>query len=235
MRTSILAVVLITLLLVTGAQPAGAEPAVLATWEMNELPGATRMLDASGNQLHGKIGDEVIVGETSDDAIGYRFPWREPNTPPANPGHIVRVPHDPMLNPGDATYTVEVRVRTENRFGNLIQKGQSASRGGYWKIELPSAEPVCLFRGPTGVTNAIRARGRPINDGEWHTVRCVRTTDAVDLYIDDVFMGRNTGLTGAIANERPIYIGGKRSCDQITVTCDYFGGDIDWVRLTVGE
>jgi hypothetical protein len=29
----------------------------------------------------------------------------------------------------------------------------------------------------------------------------------------------------------PLSIGGKVQCDQIDDTCDYFSGDIDWVRI----
>ncbi len=149
----------------------------------------------------------------------------------------MRVPNSTDLNPDANRYTVEVRLRTTNKFGNVTQKGQATARGGQWKIQLPQAEPSCLFRGGTGVTNATRARGRPINDGQWHTITCVRTTDGTDcveLYLDGVFIGRNRGETGPIANTEPIYIGGKGECDQIVVTCDYFGGDIDYVRLSVG-
>ncbi|MGH9246806.1 MAG: LamG domain-containing protein [Acidimicrobiales bacterium] len=221
------------LLVLTGAQPAGATVTQsLAVWEMNEDAGATIMHDSSGNGFDGAIGDEVILGATFDGAVGYRFPWLKPNTPPAHPEHIVRVPHDEDLNPAADDYTIELRLRTTNKFGNVIQKGQAAAPGGFFKIQLPMGEPSCVFRGPDGVTNAVRARGQPIRDGQWHVIRCERTTNAVELYIDGVFIGRNTGLTGPIGNDKPIYIGGKGVCDQIRITCDYFGGDIDWVRLS---
>jgi len=199
-------------------------------WEMDEPPGATVMADPV-NGFDGTIGNEVATGVMFAGATGYRFERLRPNTPPAHPEHIVRVPHDPALNPGARDFTIEARYRTTNSFGNFVQKGQAAARGGYFKIQLPQGEPSCLFRGPTGVTNAVRAQSR-IDDGQWHTIRCERTTDAVALYVDGAFVGRNRGLTGAISNEEPIYIGGKGVCDQIEVTCDYFGGDIDYIRIS---
>lgn len=213
------------------AQAAATES--LAIWELNEPSRAATMNDTSGNGLHGVIGTEVITGVTYAGATGYRFPRLVPDTPPAHPEHIVRISHDPRLNPADDDFSVEVRYRTTNSFGNLIQKGQSGSRGGYWKIQLPQGEPSCLFRGATGVTNAVRSTFR-VDDGQWHVVRCDRTADAAELWIDGVFQGRNRGLTGPIANTKDMYLGGKGECDQITVTCDYFGGDVDYVRVTKG-
>lgn len=207
---------------------------VLASWQMDEPRDALEMLDSSGNNIHGDIGDEVVTGVfVAKDNAAYRFERLQPNTPPARPQHNVVVPHHEGLNPDDrAEYVVEVRLRTTSKFGNVLQKGQAGSRGGYWKIQLPQAQPSCLFRGPGGVTNAVRARNAaPINDGAWHTIRCVATPGKVEMFLDNVFIGRNRGVTGAIANTQPVSIGGKNFCDQDSITCDYFGGDIDYVRL----
>jgi hypothetical protein len=214
------------------APPAQAATSVLADWRMNEPTGATTMTDSSGNGITGDIGDEVVTGVSVDGAVGYRFARLVPNTPPAHPEHNVLVAHDDRLQPaGRAEFVVEVRMRTGNKFGNLVQKGQATSRGGYWKIQLPQAEPSCLFRGPTGITNAVRARGLPLNDNRWHVVRCEVTPTEVRLYVDGAFIGRNRGTTGRIANTQLFSIGGKYNCDQVTVTCDYFGGDVDYVRI----
>jgi hypothetical protein len=37
--------------------------------------------------------------------------------------------------------------------------------------------------------------------------------------------------TGTIANTKLLSIAGKLDCDQITTTCDYFAGDIDYVKI----
>jgi hypothetical protein len=42
------------------------------------------------------------------------------------------------------------------------------------------------------------------------------------------------GPTGDITNTVPLTIGGKLNCDQISVTCDYFVGEIDYIRIEVG-
>jgi hypothetical protein len=53
----------------------------------------------------------------------------------------------------------------------------------------------------------------------------------VVMTVDGVVTGRNTNPTGSIANNKPLVIGGKLNCDQVNITCDYFAGDIDYVKL----
>jgi hypothetical protein len=67
--------------------------------------------------------------------------------------------------------------------------------------------------------------------GQWHTVRCVRTSTGLTLTIDGSTTRRVSGSTGNIYNTRPISIAGKYNCDQIHITCDYYTGDIDWIKI----
>lgn len=223
----------LVLVLLVGPPAQAADRTVIADWEMNEPAGARAMVDDTGTAPSGVVGSEVVTGVwPTPGTTAYRFTRLKPNTPPARPAHNVLVPHDARLNPaGRAEYVVEVRFRTTNSFGNLVQKGQAGAKGGYWKVQLPQAEPSCLFRGPAGVTNSVRARGKRVDDNLWHTVRCEATPTEVRLYLDGVFVGSNRGTTGAIANTQVISVGGKYDCDQMSVTCDYFGGDVDYVRL----
>ena len=203
----------------------------VASWEMNEPAGSTTMLDSSGNGITGAIGAHVQVGMAlSGGGTGYRFPYLKPNTPPADPEHLVVVPHDERLNPGSGALAVEFRMRTTHSFGNIIQKGQSGSPGGYWKFQQPNGKVECLFRGSAGSSTASSGTVR-VNDGLWHTVRCERTSSSVVMKVDGVVTGRNFNPTGTIANTKRLSIAGKYSCDQVKVTCDYFVGDLDYVKL----
>ena len=104
-------------------------------------------------------------GATFDGATGYNWVRRPPAVPPVEPQRIVQVPDNPNVEPGNAaSFTVEIRFRTKEKFGNIIQKGQSASKGGQWKIENPQGIPTCLFKGSLGrvATGAKTA----INDNE---------------------------------------------------------------------
>jgi hypothetical protein len=204
----------------------------VAIWQMNEAAGARTMVDSSGNGLNGTIGTHVQTGVAlSGGGTGYRFPYLKPNTPPADPQHLVTVPNSTRLNPGTGDFAVEFRMRTTHSFGNVIQKGQAGSKGGYWKFQQPSGKISCLFRGSAGSSTASAGSSVRVNDGNWHTVRCERTATMVTMKIDGVVTGRNRNATGTIANTRPVTIAGKGNCDQVTITCDYFSGDIDYVKI----
>ena len=173
----------------------------------------------------------TITVALAGGGTGCRFPCVKPNTPPADPEHLVTIPHNDRLNPGTGNFAVEFRMRTTHSFGNVIQKGQAGSKGGYWKFQQPSGRITCLFRGSAGSSTAGAGSTVRVNDGNWHTVRCERTSSMVTMIIDGMVTGRNRNATGTIANTRPVTIAGKGTCDQVEITCDYFSGDIDYVRI----
>jgi Laminin G domain len=196
----------------------------VAVWQMNETTG-NQMVNSVADNLHGTIGNDV--GKTGSF---YNFTNVNPNQPPANPQRIVQVPHSNLLNPGTGDFAVEFRLRTTRPFGNVVQKGQAGARGGYFKFQSPSGKISCLFRGSAGSSTASSGSVR-INDGQWHTVRCERTSSSVVMTVDGAVTGRNRNATGTIANTRPLTIAGKLNCDQVDITCDYFAGDIDYLRI----
>lgn len=206
---------------------------VEALYEMNEPAGATVMVDSSGNGLNGTIDQAGLdTGVAFDSSIGYEWAFRSPTAPPASPERVIQVPDNPRLDPLNDTFTVEIRYRTKYKFGNIIQKGQSATVGGQMKIQNPGGIPSCLFKGPSGQV-ATRSKVA-LNDNTWHTLTCVKTPTRVTMYVDGVYMSLKNGTTGVIDNKIPLTIGGKINCDQIEVTCDYYSGMIDYVKLTRG-
>jgi hypothetical protein len=225
--------------------PAAARPSLAAAavgvltadYEMNEPVAASVMTDSSGNGLHGTIvqSAQIATGWVSyDGATGYHWLRRPPNEPPASPERVIQVPDHINLEPGSATgtFTIEMRYRTSNKFGNIAQKGQARSRGGQWKIQNPQGRPSCLFKGSAG-TVASRVP-TALNDNLWHVLTCVLTPTRVTVLVDGVQVNFQNGSTGTIDNAIPMTVGGKINCDQITVTCDYFSGDIDYLRISKG-
>jgi len=209
----------------------GAIPGAL--WSLDQTARAATATDSGGDRLDGVVGADVETGITHEGATGYRFPDVEPNALPLRPEHLVRVPHGAMLNPDDRDFTVTVRFRTTRTPGNVVQKGQNGSPGGYWKIEQEDGRPRCAFVSPDGEGRAIAADAR-VDDGRWHTVTCERTADGVTVSVDGADRRTREGPTGTISNTAELTIGGKADCDQQLVGCDYFAGDIDFVRVRKG-
>ncbi len=228
MRASIAGITTAVLVLA----PTAAFGADIARWEMNESAGASVMQDSSGNYIDGRIvqpNDDITIG-------GGVYTWdrKGPNQLPVEPERIITVPDDDRLDVTDpaVTYTLEFRYKTTENFGNIIQKGQSTAAGGQIKVQQPQGRPSCLFK---GALNRVTARTpTPINDGQFHTVRCVREQNRVRIYVDGVLKQTKNGATGVINNKVAYTIGGKSNCDQVATTCDYFTGTIDYVTVSKG-
>ena len=153
--------------------------------------------------------------------------------------HLIMVPDaaDGSLDPGSGNFSVEIRYRSTDKFGNIIQKGQARTAGGQVKFQQPKGVVSCMFKSPTG--QAAIGSKTPLNDGTWHTIRCDRTPTSVTMYVDGVQRNRINKTTGNIDNTKPWSIGGKFDCDTSDPTvgadsCDYYPGDLDYVRLTKG-
>lgn len=205
----------------------------VAFYSMDEPAGATVLHDSSGNHRDGTIGADVTTGLFQQGASIHRFATHLP-ADGAFPGHVDRIPHSADLNPDAGDFSIEVRLRTDYPFGNILQKGQGATAGGYWKLENPNGLPRCLFRGGNGASRTGYSTV-PIDDGEWHTIRCNRTSTFVEMWVDGVRQSRLTGSTGTISNTWGLSVGGKGDCDGVKVTCDYFVGDLDYVRIEKGS
>ena len=223
---------LATAVVLTLAVAAPASAATLADWEMNEGSGATTMIDSSGH-VNGTIGSAVRTGVSVMGATVYRWPFASPTAPPPKPERIVQA-NSNSLNPGSGTYTVSLRYRTTQHFGNIVQKGQAGSAGGYFKVENPHGQINCVFRGVVSGKLVRKAVTSPavLSDGNFHVATCTRTSNALTLTIDGSVVDTAHGSTGNISNTRPVTIGGKLNCDQVKTTCDYYTGDIDWVKLS---
>ena len=119
----------------TDSEVAGAASTVVARYMMDEGPRATVLLDSSGNGLNGRIGREVATGLVSGGTTYHNFDWIPPREQTYNPEHLDVVPDAPPLDFGNEDFAVIIRYRTRHSFGNVIQKGQNATSGGYFKIE----------------------------------------------------------------------------------------------------
>ena len=213
--------------------PPSADASLVALWTFDEPAGERTAVDHGPGGLDGEVGADVATDVVHGGAVAYRFPDVAPNSPPVRPDHLVSVAHDPSLNPDDVEFTVTVRFRTTSSPGNIVQKGQRESAGGYWKIEQDGGRVRCAFVGTGGRGVSVYATGQ-VADGKWHSATCRRSADGVTVWVDGVQQGRTAGTAGPIANDWPLVVGGKQDCDQAQVGCDYFSGDVDFLRIEKG-
>jgi hypothetical protein len=191
------------------------------------------MADSSGH-VNGTIGSAVQTGVSVMGATAYRWVFTSPTAPPAKPQRLVQA-NSATLNPGSGSYTVQLRYRTTKHFGNIVQKGQAGSAGGYFKIENPGGHLNCVFRGTNSSGQFQRKDAQAPtaqSDGNWHIATCSRTSTGLTLTIDGKVVATAKGSSGNITNSNPITIGGKLNCDQVKITCDYFTGGIDYVTIS---
>jgi hypothetical protein len=199
--------------------------------KLNESAGATSARDASGQGHHGRIGSHVRMNGTFAD-------WdRHPPSEEVSYGlkHLITVPDaaNGSLDPGRGNFSIQMRFRTTDSFGNILQKGQATTPGGQVKMQIPKGRLTCMFKTAAGTATAGSGKV-PLNDGDWHVVRCVRTPTSVTMYVDGVRAGRTNHDTGTLNNTKPWSIGGKAQCNGSPVSCDYFAGEIDYVIFTKG-
>jgi PKD repeat protein len=213
---------------------------LVGDWELNEAPGATVAVDSSGNGFDGAVDPAAAAhglhtGVTDGINTFYRWDNRTggPTALPVEEERVVQIPDNDQLDIPDATttYMLEFRFRTSKPYGNYMQKGQSTSVGGQIKVQGPGGRVQCLFKGADG-TRVGTGSPTPLDDNQWHTVQCIRTETQVKEFVDGVRVAVKNGETGPINNKKPMVFGGKPSCDQVAVTCDYFVGDIDYVKVS---
>jgi hypothetical protein len=204
---------------------------LVAQWDMNELPGSTVLVDSGPNGLDGTIGTSISLSGSYQT-----FPHITRGTGgTVDPQHLDTIFSD-LLNPGTSDFIVTVRLRIPSvaaSLGNVMQKGQTGTPGGFWKVQLDggAGRVLCSFVSPTG-SGSIRSE-QIVADNQWHTVTCERTATEVSTTVDGVTRTIKKSV-GDITNNQPLSIGGKHLCSATPHhDCDYFIGSIDYVQVQV--
>lgn len=236
MRKTLLAAALAAAALTVAPPGAVGATTTVADWQMNDPAGSSVMHDSTGAH-DGAIGPNAAAQGLTLNGSYFHWSQRCSACLPVAADRVVKVPDaaDGSLDVPDPNvkYTLEFRFRTTSNAGNYMQKGQSATKGGQIKVQGPKGNVQCLFKGANGVRVGTGA-GFSTADGQWHTVKCVHTATQVKELVDGVRVAVKNGTTGPIDNASPFTVGGKSSCDQVKVTCDYFVGDIDYVKVISG-
>lgn len=227
-----IAVLAVSLVALWGGQVAQAQGwSTVADYQLSEAKGATTLVDSGPRQLNGSIGNKVVLQQRSGSTTYHTFPYVS-SSAPADPGRTHLVPNNSALNPGTDNFAVELRFRTTVSDGNVVQMGQSGG-GSMWKVEFHQGGLAnCVFKG-TAASVGMSSDNK-ITDGKWHVLRCERNTTSTSMYVDGVLQTNPQVRTGDIRTSWELSIGGKSRCTSDGVECDYYRGDLDYLRLERG-
>jgi hypothetical protein len=183
---------------------------------MDEPAGTAVTRDAVGG--HDGRPSRVTAGVPGFLGTGYRFSHSS-----------VSVPSAPALNPGAANITLAIRLNTtqvpSTPDWDLFRKGLFTSAGGEYKMEYqPTGQASCGFMGSTGSSEIVG--GPALNDGRWHTIRCMKTASAITLVVDGVAFAKPARI-GTISNRANLVIGARPGSE-------FFRGTLDEAVVQVG-
>ncbi len=202
---------------VVQASPTGAT--VVALWHMDETSGST-MYDSIGTD-NGTL-FHVLTGQPGFLNLAYGF---------NGSSSYVSVPSAPALNPGGANLTMTIHLQTSGTppappaDWDVFRKGLYVTPGGEFKMEFQqSGQASCGFEGSGGYSELIA--GPKINDGQWHTVQCVKTASAIKVVVDGATYSQSANV-GTITNTSPVVIGARPGSD-------WYHGALDEASLQVG-
>ncbi|MGH8929873.1 MAG: LamG-like jellyroll fold domain-containing protein [Egibacteraceae bacterium] len=189
-------------------------------WHMED-PG--KMVDSSGQGNDGDTTD--IESVPGIDGRGYRFNGTT---------SFVEVASTDSLNPGGDDVELTVHMRFDQVPGtdfDVIRKGLGDTEGGEYKMQVAptrdgtAARANCTFHGSND--DGKVSGDRDVADGAWHSVRCIKTKNAIEIVVDGEHTVQRVQI-GKISNDEPLTVGAKSFPD------DQFRGDMDEVSVRIG-
>ena len=200
------------------AQAATTDPTIHAThdvWHMDETSGGT-MTDSAGS--HPGTLHSVTLGEpgVSGKAYGFKKSY-------------VAIPNARDLNAYNRDVHIAFSMKTTTVPAvpdyDLFRKGEAKATPNYeYKVEMqPDGSVTCYFKGTLG---SVTATSRPgLQDGQWHDIRCEKTSSSVMLTVDGVKTTK-TRTIGSIYNDLDMIVGAYPNGD-------YYEGLMDEVSFTI--
>jgi hypothetical protein len=192
--------------------------------------GGTLALDVSGQGNDGTLHNVTTTGEY------YSFG-------PYNGGNAyISVPASSTINPDTEDYTYGVTMRlpanyTYTRDLSLVRRGASKFAGAYYKMELIHKKDtgntvlVCEMRDQNGNAGYVSTPATGLNDGDWHTLKCSKTSTSVSLSKDaDTYT--NAATVGNLSSNNPLIFGAEQISE--TTFWEQFPGDMDSIVITKG-
>lgn len=203
----------------TGVVEESGDGRVVAFWHMDETSDTIMHDSADG---HDGTLNAVAVGQPGSAGMAFGFNGRT---------SYVSVPSSDDLNPGTANITLTIHLRTTSSpppppgDADLIRKGTYAPTTSEYKVELQhSGQASCGFEGSAGYSELIA--GPPVDDGQWHTIQCVKATTAIQLIVDGRVFTQPANV-GSISNDAPVVIGSRPGSD-------WYAGELDEASIQIG-
>jgi hypothetical protein len=191
---------------------------LVALWHMDETSGST-MFDSIGSHngtLHST--QTGLVGFTGT-AFGFN-----------GSSSYVDVPSSADLNPGSADITFTIHLKTSGTpppppaDWDIFRKGLYTS-GAEYKMEFQqTGQASCGFEGTDGYAELVA--GPKINDGQWHTISCAKTSSAIQVVVDGQAFSKAANI-GSIANTTNVTIGARPGSD-------WYQGQLDEASIQIG-
>jgi hypothetical protein len=205
-----------TAVVVSGSGPPSG---LVALWHMDETSGTT-MFDSVGT--HNGTLHSTQIGLPGFTGTAYGF---------SGSSSYVNVPTAADLNPASANITITIHLKTSGTpppspaDWDVIRKGLYTTTGGEYKMEFQqSGQASCGFEGSAGYAELVA--GPAINNGQWHTVSCVKTSTAIQVVVDGQIFSK-TANVGAIANTADVVIGARPGSD-------WYQGQLDEASIQIG-
>jgi hypothetical protein len=204
---------------------------IVGCWKLDETSGTTTAKDSSGN---GNDGTLYGTPTWSTGLINGAIVLDGSND-------YVDLGDDSSLNFGDSEpFTITAWIKTTDDYGLIVSLRNPDLDGADIDFAVGDAgggcsgsgKAVILVRQDSGGEWACVISGSPVNDDKWHHVAVVRTGNTVELFVDGVSQGTDSGAEsgGAITtNVRAIGCevywdcGGDEGCS--------FAGTIDDMRI----
>ena len=196
--------------------PAPVPANVVALWHMDETSG-TVMHDSA--RTHDGTMQNVVAGQAggfSGTAFGFTGSSQ------------ILIPSASDLNAGSSKLTVTIHMKATavpaTPDWDLIRKGQFTTAGGEFKVEYqPSGQATCGFN--TSTNYAELTAGPKLNNGQWHTVQCVKTSTNIQLIVDGQTFTKSASL-GTIGNTVQAVIGAHPNSE-------FFRGSLDEASIQI--
>jgi hypothetical protein len=198
-------------------QAGSTQTGLVALWHMDETSG-TVMRDSVRSHTGTLHSVQLGVPGFSGSAYGFN-----------GTSSWVDVPSASDLNPGSATLTLTMRLKATavpaKPDWDLIRKGQYTTAGGEYKMEYqPSGQASCGFKGSSAYAELMA--GPAVNNGQWHTIQCVKTSTAIKLVVDGQTFTKAATI-GSISNSSSVPIGARPGSE-------FFKGSLDEASMQIG-